>query len=182
MNHPTSAQPDEQPCPSSCSSTEWGDSSSDGDLAEELAALGPGGERLDRIEGDGSDRGSVITSESEGVAESDGSEVEEVDQFGLTEADKAGRRRGPEAIALREIRRYQKSYERLIKPRPFQRLVREIALEINPDVRVERAAADALQEAAEAYLAGLFDHVNTIAIAEGGDQPIVSLSKSTASI
>ena len=36
----------------------------------------------------------------------------------------------PGTVALREIRRYQKSTELLIRKLPFQRLVREIALNI----------------------------------------------------
>ena len=40
---------------------------------------------------------------------------------------KIPRRYRPGTVALREIRRYQKSTELLIRKLPFQRLVREIA-------------------------------------------------------
>jgi histone H3 len=58
---------------------------------------------------------------------------------------------------LREIRRYQKSTELLIRKLPFQRLVREISQEFKPDLRFQSAALLALQEASESYLVGLFE-------------------------
>ena len=67
-------------------------------------------------------------------------------------------------VALREIRRYQKSTELLIRKLPFQRLVREIAMDIKSGVRFQQAALDALQEATEAYLVGLFEDTNMCAI------------------
>ncbi|CAI9172874.1 unnamed protein product [Rangifer tarandus platyrhynchus] len=59
----------------------------------------------------------------------------------------------PGTVALREIRRYQKSTELLIRKLPFQRLVREIAQDFKTDLRFQSAAIGALQEASEAYLA-----------------------------
>ena len=70
----------------------------------------------------------------------------------------------PGTVALREIRRYQKSTELLIRKLPFQRLVREIAQDFEKDVRFQSAAVAALQEAAEAYLVGLFEDTNLCAI------------------
>ena len=67
-------------------------------------------------------------------------------------------------MALREIRKYQKSTELLIRKLPFQRLVREIASDFKTDVRFQSAAILALQEAAEAYLVGLFEDTNLAAI------------------
>uniref|UniRef100_A0AC34RH34 Histone H2A/H2B/H3 domain-containing protein n=1 Tax=Panagrolaimus sp. JU765 TaxID=591449 RepID=A0AC34RH34_9BILA len=58
----------------------------------------------------------------------------------------------PGTVALREIRRYQKSTELLIRKLPFQRLVREIAQDFKTDLRFQSSAVLALQEAAEAYL------------------------------
>ncbi|KAL3892472.1 hypothetical protein ACJMK2_004675 [Sinanodonta woodiana] len=57
----------------------------------------------------------------------------------------------PGTVALREIRRYQKSTELLIRKLPFQRLVREIAQDFKTDLR-------------EAYLVGLFEDTNLCAI------------------
>ena len=70
----------------------------------------------------------------------------------------------PGTVALREIRRYQKSTELLIRKLPFQRLVREIAQDFKSDLRFQSAAVGALQEAAEAYLVGLFEDTNLCAI------------------
>jgi histone H3 len=64
----------------------------------------------------------------------------------------------PGTVALREIRRYQKSTELLIRKLPFQRLVREIAQDFKTDLRFQSSAVMALQEASEAYLVGLFEH------------------------
>ena len=70
----------------------------------------------------------------------------------------------PGTVALREIRRYQKSTELLIRKLPFQRLVREIAQDFKTDLRFQSTAVAALQEAAEAYLVGLFEDTNLCAI------------------
>jgi histone H3 len=70
----------------------------------------------------------------------------------------------PGTVALREIRRYQKSTELLIRKLPFQRLVREIAQDSKNDLRFQSTAIAALQEAAEAYLVSLFEDVNLCAI------------------
>ena len=78
----------------------------------------------------------------------------------------------PGTVALKEIRRYQKSTDLLIRKLPFQDwLVREIASDseviLSPlcgKVRFQSAAVMALQEAAEAYLVGLFEDTNLCAI------------------
>jgi|SRR2546423_13547080 len=73
---------------------------------------------------------------------------------------------GAGTVALREIRRYQKSTDLLIRKRPFQRLVREIA-EGEGGVgkySFQSTAIEALQEAAECYLVSLFADVNECAI------------------
>lgn len=70
----------------------------------------------------------------------------------------------PGTVALREIRRYQKSTELLIRKLPFQRLVREVAQDFKTDLRFQTSAILALQEASEAYLVGLFEDTNLCAI------------------
>jgi histone H3 len=55
----------------------------------------------------------------------------------------------PGTVALREIRRYQKSTELLIRKLPFQRLVREIAQDFKTDLRFQSSAVMALQESCE---------------------------------
>ena len=70
----------------------------------------------------------------------------------------------PGTVALREIRKYQKSTDLLIRKAPFQRLVREIAQDFKSDLRFQSTAVLALQEASEAYLVGLFEDTNLCAI------------------
>jgi histone H3 len=78
----------------------------------------------------------------------------------------------PGTVALREIRRYQKSTELLLRKLPFQRLVREIAMEhksfgrLQPGVgiRMQSSAIMALQEASEAFIVQFFEDANLCAI------------------
>ena len=85
------------------------------------------------------------------------------------------RRFRPGTVALREIRRYQKSTELLIHKAPFQRLVREICNDmvcIGSSTfplmfRIQESALYALQEASEAYLVALFQDAQVCAIHAG---------------
>ena len=86
---------------------------------------------------------------------------------------KKPRRYRPGTVALREIRKYQKSTDLLIRKLPFQRLVREIAQAMGQDnpsylsaggYRFQSSAFVALQEAAEAYLVGLFEDTQIAAV------------------
>ena len=70
----------------------------------------------------------------------------------------------PGTVALREIRRYQTTTELLIRKLPFQRLVREIAQDFVTDLRFQGSALEALQQASEAYLVGIFEDTNLCAI------------------
>jgi len=70
----------------------------------------------------------------------------------------------PGTVALREIRRYQKSTDLLLRKAPFQRLVREIMQDMKSDLRCQSTAILALQEAAESYLISLFEDANLCAI------------------
>ena len=70
----------------------------------------------------------------------------------------------PGTVALREIRRYQKSTELLIRALPFQRLVREVAQDFKKDLQFQGSAVLALQESSEAYLVRLFEDTNLCAI------------------
>jgi histone H3 len=70
----------------------------------------------------------------------------------------------PGTVALREIRKFQKSTELLLRKLPFQRLVREIAQDFKSDLRFQSSAILALQEAAESYIIGLFEDTNLCAI------------------
>ena len=77
-------------------------------------------------------------------------------------------------VALREIRRYQKSTKCLIKRSPFQKLIREIYQEYTVcpkgpgppsiQVRFQSTAIAVLQEAAENFTVSLFEDVNLLAV------------------
>ena len=79
-------------------------------------------------------------------------------------APKKSHRFKPGTVALREIRRYQKSADLLIRKLPFQRLVREIAQNYQDDLRFQASAILAIQEAAETYLTSLFEDSNLCAV------------------
>ena len=82
-------------------------------------------------------------------------------QQGQKGQQKKPHRYHPGTVALREIRRYQKSTELLIRKLPFQRLVREIAQDLGKiNIRFQSGAIMALQEASEAYLVGLLEDSN----------------------
>ena len=75
------------------------------------------------------------------------------------------RRFRPGTVALRQIRKYHKSTELLIRKLPFQRLLREIVYEMKKkDYRFQSTAILAMQEAAEAFLVRMFEQCNDIAI------------------
>lgn len=80
----------------------------------------------------------------------------------------------PGTLALREIRKYQKSTDLLMAKLPFSRIVREIASEYvtgyyaadqdSAGLRWQSHALLCLQEAAESYMVHLFEDVNLCAI------------------
>ncbi|GHJ84132.1 hypothetical protein NliqN6_0534 [Naganishia liquefaciens] len=73
----------------------------------------------------------------------------------------------PGTVALREIRKYQKSTDLLLAKLPFSRVVREVTYELAPyahNLRWQSSALLALQEATEAYLVHLFEDANLCAI------------------
>ncbi|KAJ1309182.1 hypothetical protein OPQ81_004851 [Rhizoctonia solani] len=88
------------------------------------------------------------------------------------EDGKKKRRYRPGVVALREIRRYQKSTDLLIAKLPFSRVVREVAQDMTTQagggypagLRWQSSALLALQEATEAYLVHLFEDTNLCAI------------------
>ncbi|KAF1957325.1 histone-fold-containing protein [Byssothecium circinans] len=81
--------------------------------------------------------------------------------------DRAKKRFKPGTVALREIRRYQKTVDLLLLKAPFQRLVREICQRVTTEDgpnRWQSQAVQALQEATEAFLVSLFHDANLCAI------------------
>ena len=75
-------------------------------------------------------------------------------------------RHRPGTVALRKIRKYQKSTELLIQKLPFQRLVREVVQEMfkSESYRFQSTAILALQEASETFLVHMFEQCNDICI------------------
>ncbi|AAS50853.2 ABR083Cp [Eremothecium gossypii ATCC 10895] len=73
----------------------------------------------------------------------------------------------PSDVALQEIRRYQRSTELLISRMPFARLVKEVTDQfttVDQQMRWQSMAILALQEASEAYIVGLLEHTNLLAL------------------
>ena len=72
----------------------------------------------------------------------------------------------PGTVALREIRRYQKSADLLIRKLPFARVVKQITYTDlhHTDKRYTATAMLGLQEAAEFQLVGMFENANLCAI------------------
>ncbi len=85
-------------------------------------------------------------------------------QSHTTDNAKKPHRFRPGTVALREIRKYQKSTELLMRKRPFYRLVKEILQDFNTFLRLSAGGAAALQEATEAYMVGLFEDTNFCAL------------------
>ena len=86
---------------------------------------------------------------------------------GVKNAEKADgktRRFKPGTVALREIKRYQKANNLLLPRAPFMRLVKSITETTGDQLRFQSQAIQALQEAAEAYIVGLFEDTNLCAI------------------
>lgn len=72
--------------------------------------------------------------------------------------------RKKEIIALREIRRYQKSTELLIPKIAFQRLAREISQSFKDNMQFQVNSLEALHEAAENFIVRLMEDANLCAI------------------
>ncbi|KAK1364248.1 Histone domain-containing protein [Heracleum sosnowskyi] len=71
----------------------------------------------------------------------------------------------PGTVALREIRKFQKSFNLLIPAAPFIRLVREISFYLAPTItRWQAEALRALQEASEDFIIHLFEDAMLCAI------------------
>ena len=81
-----------------------------------------------------------------------------------TAGAKRSHRWRPGTVALREIRKYQKGTELLIRKAPFQRLVRELATSQKEGLRFQSSAVLAIQEATESYMISLLADTNLLAI------------------
>jgi histone H3 len=70
----------------------------------------------------------------------------------------------PGTVALREIRKYQRTTELLMRKTVFTRWVRELLVPLRNDVRVAKGTSECLQTAVEEYLVHLFEDVQLGAI------------------
>ncbi len=71
----------------------------------------------------------------------------------------------PGTVALREIQKFQKNTDLLIRKAPFQHLVREIALKFGKsNLQMQSTAVLALQEAAEYFMVDVFSDTNLCAM------------------
>ena len=70
----------------------------------------------------------------------------------------------PGTVALREIRKYQKIMDLLLRKLPFQRFAREVTQNVRGGLRFQATALAASQEASQAYLIGLLEDTNLCAI------------------
>ena len=69
-------------------------------------------------------------------------------------------RRRPGTVALREVRKYQKTTEHLIRKAPFVRLIRECLFKTKESIRLSANACEAIQDATESYMTGLLSDAN----------------------
>lgn len=67
-------------------------------------------------------------------------------------------------VALRQVRKFQKSTNLLLRKAPFQRLVRELAGNYKEGLRFAGSAVLALQEATESYIVSVLSDTNLCAI------------------
>ncbi|KAH0793145.1 histone H3 [Histomonas meleagridis] len=67
------------------------------------------------------------------------------------------RRPKPRNKFIKEVMRYQREINFLIPKAPFRRVVREIAEKINPTIKFNERALQALQEASEAFIVGTME-------------------------
>ncbi|OAF61386.1 hypothetical protein VC83_02067 [Pseudogymnoascus destructans] len=74
------------------------------------------------------------------------------------------RRSKPGIVALRQIKRYQKTTELLIPHAPFVCLIKEIMVDLKSPYRIQATAVSALQEAAETTLVKGFEMTQVAAI------------------
>ena len=78
--------------------------------------------------------------------------------------DRKKMRYHPGTVALREIKKYQKYDKPLTARFPFERKVRNLIKEINPDLRLKQLTLECMREATEAYLVDVLGDSNLCAI------------------
>ena len=120
---------------------------------------------LEKIEKKIGDDEMEVDDESESDSSENEAEEEPKNEAGDKQVSVGNRkpfRFRPGTVALREIRKYQKTTNLLIPSLPFERLVREIANEYRNDLRFSEEALKALQCASEIHMTELFENANLI--------------------
>ena len=79
-------------------------------------------------------------------------------------AIKKAHRWRPGTVALREIRKFQKSTDLVVQRAPFRRLVRETMQKTKDSMRISQTALDAIQEATEMHVTSLLTDANLCAL------------------
>lgn len=148
---------------------EEGGSSSSEDLSVNLSDHPSDEEKASESEDDDSDDEGESTLRTEDLDDEDNTVNDsktngEVEQPTGTTVNKRKRRFRSGTVALREIRKYQKTTDLLIPRKPFERLVREEAQDYKTDVRFTKDAILAIQTAAEEMLTDLFHTSQLMAI------------------
>ena len=70
----------------------------------------------------------------------------------------------PGTVALREIRKYQKTTELLCRKAPMARLMREILQDFKTDIRITQGALLGFREIVGAFMVKVFENSNLAAI------------------
>jgi len=81
-----------------------------------------------------------------------------------TKRTSTSRKVSTDRSGLQKIQKFQKSTELLLRKTPFARLVRDVLHRQMPDARMSATSAEIMQEATEAYLVGLLEDANLLAI------------------
>lgn len=130
----------------------------------------PSSESEDEDDEDGSDSDGSDSDEEEGESEEEEGESEEEEQV-VAGANPKKRRWRSGTVALREIRKLQKTTDLLIPKKPFERVVREVLQDLGIDsARVTKDAFLALQTASEDMLTELFEMTQLAAIHRGCEE------------
>jgi histone H3 len=98
------------------------------------------------------------------VSKSSGKKAVKSASAGAASGQKKSRRFRPGTVALRQIRKLQKSTDLLLRKAPFQRLVREVATSQKEGLRWAASAVAAVQEATESHLVSLLSDANLCAL------------------
>ena len=121
-----------------------------GFLAAESISLG--GEKHVSLEGVDKSKGKLSAKKAKG---------KKVGKSG--KSGKKARKHRPGTVAMREIRRLQKTTTLLFRKIPFIRLVREVAQDFNENLKFSKVALEAIQICSESYLIGLAEDANLAA-------------------